>query len=992
MTSQNARLAAGGRIDRTISWRFTVDGEEFTGHPGDTLASALIANGRIAAGNSLYEGRARGIMSAGVEESNAMVKIAARFPGDVAESMLPATTVTLVDGLKAELLNGLGKLDPEEDRAEYDKKYVHTDVLVIGGGPAGLAAAREAVRTGARVILMDDQPELGGSLLSGSTAPELAETIEGKPALEWVADVEAELVSGAESTVLNRTSAFGAYDANYVIAVQNRTDHLSSPAAPGVSRQRIWHVRANQVVVAPGAHERPLVFENNDRPGIILASAVRSYLNRYAVAAGQRVVISTTNDSAYALAADLRAAGVKLEAVVDARPQLTAVAAAAVEAGTRVLIGSAVAATADGTGTASDSGDGRLNAVTVRSINDDGELTSGVEQIACDLLAVSGGWSPLVHLHSQRQGKLRWDDELAAFVPSTVVPNQQTIGSGRGSFELGDCLAEGISAGASAAAAAGFSPENSDAVVDPLVFSEPKASAPTRQLWLVPGQEGTPDDWHHHFVDFQRDQSVADVLRSTGAGMRSVEHIKRYTSISTANDQGKTSGVNAIGVIAAALRQAGEASRGIGDIGTTTYRAPFTPVAFAALAGRQRGELFDPARVTSVHPWHVAKGALFEDVGQWKRPWYYPQAGEDMDAAVLRECAAVRDSVGFMDATTLGKIEIRGKDAGEFLNRIYTNAFKKLAPGSARYGVMCMADGMIFDDGVTLRLDDDRYFMTTTTGGAAKVLDWLEEWLQTEWPELDVHCTSVTEQWSTIAVVGPKSRAVLAKVAPQLAADGGLEAEAFPFMTFRETTLASGVQARVCRISFSGELAYEINVPSWYGLNTWEAVAAAGAEFNITPYGTETMHVLRAEKGYPIVGQDTDGTVTPQDAGMEWVVSKVKDFIGKRSYARADAKREDRRHLVSVLPVDKTLRLPEGTQLVEKGITTSPAYGPVPMEGFVTSSYHSAALGRSFGLALIKNGRNRIGETLVAAAGDQLVDVVIAETVLFDPEGTRKDG
>lgn len=986
MTSQNARLASGGRIDRTISWRFTVDGEEFTGHPGDTLASALIANGRINAGNSLYEDRPRGIMSAGVEESNAMVKIAARFPGDVAESMLPATTVTLVDGLKAELLSGLGKLDPEEDRAEYDKKYVHTDVLVVGGGPAGLAAAREAVRTGARVMLLDDQPELGGSLLSGSTAPELAETIEGKPALEWVADVEAELVSGAESTVLNRTTAFGAYDANYVIAVQNRTDHLSSPAASGVSRQRIWHIRANQVVLAPGAHERPLVFENNDRPGIILASAVRSYLNRYGVAAGQRVVISTTNDSAYAVAADLRAAGVKVAAVVDARPQLTAVAAAAVEAGTRVLIGSAVA------NTSSQSADGRVDGVTVRSINGDGELTSGVEQIACDLLAVSGGWSPLVHLHSQRQGKLRWDDELAAFVPSTVVPNQQTIGSGRGSFELADCLAEGISAGASAAIAAGFSPKNSDTAVAPLVLAEPKASAPTRQLWLVPGEAGTPDDWHQHYVDFQRDQSVADVLRSTGAGMRSVEHIKRYTSISTANDQGKTSGVNAIGVIAAALRTAGEASRGIGDIGTTTYRAPFTPVAFAALAGRQRGELFDPARKTSIHPWHVAKGALFEDVGQWKRPWYYPQGGEDMDEAVLRECAAVRESVGFMDATTLGKIEIRGKDAGEFLNRIYTNAFKKLAPGSARYGVMCMADGMIFDDGVTLRLDDDTYFMTTTTGGAAKVLDWLEEWLQTEWPDLDVHCTSVTEQWSTIAVVGPKSRAVLAKVAPELAANGGLEAEAFPFMTFRETTLASGVRARVCRISFSGELAYEINVPSWYGLNTWEAVAAAGAEFNITPYGTETMHVLRAEKGYPIVGQDTDGTVTPQDAGMEWIVSKAKDFIGKRSYSRADGQREDRKHLVSVLPVDGTLRLPEGTQLVEKGRSTNPAYGPVPMEGFVTSSYHSAALGRSFGLALIKNGRNRIGETLTAAAGDQLVDVVVAETVLFDPEGTRKDG
>ncbi|MBT8163555.1 MULTISPECIES: FAD-dependent oxidoreductase [Arthrobacter] len=981
MTSQNARLATGGRIDRSISWRFTVDGQEYTGHPGDTIASALLANGRVSVGSSLYEDRPRGIVSAGVEEPNALLKVAARFPGHVAESMLPATTVSLVDGLSAEFLNGLGRLDPAEDRAEYDKKYVHTDVLVVGGGVSGLAAAREAVRTGARVILIDDQPELGGSLLSGSTAPELAETIEGKPALEWIADVEVELVSAAECTVLNRTTAFGSYDSNYVIAAQNRTDHLSSPAAPGVSRQRIWHIRAKQVVLAPGAHERPLVFENNDRPGIMLASAVRSYLNRYAVVAGKRVVIGTTNDSAYLLATDLQAAGVKVAAVVDARPKVSTKAALAAESGIRVLVGSAVADTS-GAGE-----DGRIDGVTIRSIDDDGEVTSGVERLDCDLLAISGGWSPVVHLHSQRQGKLRWDDELAGFVPSSVVKDQQVVGSGRGSYELGDCLAEGISAGAAAAISAGFSTD-----VVPSELKAPVASAPTRQLWLVPGQTGDAGEWRHHFVDFQRDQTVADVLRSTGAGMRSVEHVKRYTSISTANDQGKTSGVNAIGVIAAALKQAGEAERGVGEIGTTTYRAPFTPVAFAALAGRQRGELFDPARVTSIHPWHVAQGALFEDVGQWKRPWYYPQAGEDMDTAVLRECAAVRESVGFMDATTLGKIEVRGKDAGEFLNRIYTNAFKKLAPGSARYGVMCTPDGMIFDDGVTLRLDEDRFFMTTTTGGAAKVLDWLEEWHQTEWPELDVVSTSVTEQWSTIAVVGPKSREVIAKVAPQLAENGGLDAEAFPFMTFRETTLASGVQARVCRISFSGELAYEINVPTWYGLNTWEAVAAAGAEFNITPYGTETMHVLRAEKGYPIVGQDTDGTVTPQDAGMEWIVSKAKDFIGKRSYSRTDAVRTDRKHLVSVLPVDGTFRLPEGTQLVEKGIPVNPAYGPVPMQGFVTSSYHSAALGRSFGLALITNGRNRIGETLVAAVGDQLLDVVVGETVLFDAEGTRKDG
>ncbi|MGW6159285.1 glycine cleavage T C-terminal barrel domain-containing protein, partial [Streptomyces sp. NPDC055144] len=455
-------------------------------------------------------------------------------------------------------------------------------------------------------------------------------------------------------------------------------------------------------------------------------------------------------------------------------------------------------------------------------------------------------------------------------------------------------------------------------------------------------------------------------------------------SLGTANDQGKTSGVNAIGVIAEALG----AGASPGEIGTTAYRAPYTPVAFAALAGRERGDLFDPERTTSIHGWHVAHGAEFEDVGQWKRPWYYPRPGEDMEAAVARECRAAREGVAFMDATTLGKIEIWGADAGEFLNRVYTNAFKKLKPGMARYGVMCKPDGMIFDDGVTLRLDENRYFMTTTTGGAAGVLDWLEEWLQTEWPELDVHCTSVTEQWATVAVVGPKSRDVIAKLAPEL----DVSAEAFPFMAFRETTLASGIPARVCRISFSGELAFEINVSSWYGRAVWEQVHEAGKPYDITPYGTETMHVLRAEKGFIIVGQDTDGTVTPQDANMDWVVSKRKDFIGNRSHSRADTTRADRKQLVGLLPTDRTTRLPEGSQLIAQHTPLTPEAGPVPMLGHVTSSYHSAALGRPFALALVAGGRARIGSTLLAPVGDDLVPVEVTDSVLYDPEGTKRDG
>ncbi|MER7837008.1 sarcosine oxidase subunit alpha family protein [Streptomyces sp. NPDC096040] len=943
MTDQRFRLPQRGRIDRGRVLRFTVDGRELTGHPGDTVASAMLANGLVEVAPSIYRGRPRGIVSAGVEEPNALLQVGR----SCSEGMLPATTVELYDGLSATTLSGMGRLDPTPDSAVYDKKYVHTDVLVVGAGPAGLAAAAAAAGSGARVILVDDQPEPGGSLFSRG------------------AEVRAALDASPEAVVLQRATVFGSYDDNYLLALQRRTDHLGPDAPEGVSRQRLWHIRAHQVVLATGAHERPLVFAGNDRPGVMLAGAVRTYLNRYAVVPGSRVVVSTTNDSAYDTVADLYAAGTDIAAVVDARPELSPRAAeVAVATGVRVLTGSAVVSTA---------GERRLTGVAVQALDANGQLSGAAESFDCDLLAVSGGWSPVVHLHSQRQGRLRWDEDLVAFVPDGTVRDQQVVGAARGTYDLDGCVAEGARAGARAATDAGF-----PVPVPPLPPAQ--APGPTRALWVVPASDGEPGSWDSHFVDLQRDVTVADVRRSTGAGMRGVEHVKRYTSLGTANDQGKTSGVNAIGVIAEAL------GGSLGEIGTTAYRAPYTPVAFAALAGRERGELFDPERTTSVHGWHVANGAVFEDVGQWKRPRYYPRPGEDMDKAVARECRAAREGVAFMDASTLGKIEIRGTDAGEFLNRVYTNAFKKLKPGTARYGVMCKPDGMIFDDGVTLRLDENRYFMTTTTGGAAGVLDWLEEWLQTEWPELDVHCTSVTEQWATIAVVGPRSREVVARLAPEV----DLSNEAFPFMAFRETTLASGVPARICRISFSGELAYEINVSAWYGLAVWEEVYAVGRPYGITPYGTETMHVLRAEKGYIVVGQDTDGTVTPQDAGMSWVVSKQKDFIGKRSYSRTDTSRTDRKQLVGLLPSDRTTRLPEGTQLIAPDTALETV--PVPMLGHVTSSYHSPALGRPFALALVADGRARIGETLLAPVGEDRVPVEVTDFVLYDPEGTKRDG
>lgn len=938
---QPFRHPTRGRIHRGTPLTFTFDGTEYQGHRGDTLASALLANGVIEAGTSIKLGRPRGIFSAGVEEPNAVVQIEAPFP----EPMLPATTVELYDGLVASSLSGQGRLATEPDPARYDAVHAHCDLLVVGAGPAGLAAAAAAARSGARVILADDQPELGGSLLG--TAEHL----------DWVADVTGQLDNAPEVRVLRRTTVFGYYDDNHLLAVERRTNHLGADAPEHVSRERVWRIRARRVVLATGAHERSLAFADNDRPGVMLAASARTYVNRHGVLPGRHAVVLTTNDSAYAAALDLTAAGVDIAAIVDTRPTPGEWAERARQAGIEVVAGHAV------TGT---KGDARLTAVTVAPYGE----SVGQREFTADLLLVSGGWNPVAHLFSQSGGKLRYDEALGSFVPDTCRQAVEVVGSASGVLDPAEVLAQGAAAGARAIEAEGYTPQ---APRLPAVAARPRQT-PAMHVYVVPGASDAP-----RFVDLQRDVTVDDLARAAGAGLRSVEHTKRYTTAGTANDQGKTSGVLASGVVAELL------GVDISALGTTTFRPPYTPVSFAALAGRDRGALSDPVRTTAIHEWHVAHGALFENVGQWKRPWYYPHDGEDMEAAVLRECAAARDSVAFMDASTLGKIDVQGRDAGVFLDRLYTNMMSTLKVGMIRYGVMCRPDGMVFDDGTVIRLAQDRFLVTTTTGNAAAVLDWMEEWLQTEWPELKVHCTSVTEQWATVALVGPRSRDVLGALAPQLAVAN----DDFPFMAWRETTVA-GIEARVCRISFSGELAYEINVSPWAALTLWQALHEAGVPYGITPYGTETMHVLRAEKGYPIIGQDTDGTVTPQDLGMNWVVSKKKpDFIGKRSYARADSVRPDRKHLVGLLPEDPGTFLPEGTHLVADSELPAP---PVPMLGHVTSSYRSAALGRTFALALIKGGRDRIGERLYAPVGDRLVPVTVASPVLYDPEGARRDG
>jgi len=867
--------------------RFTFDGVEHAGRAGDTLAAALLRAGVDVVGSSIYRGRPRGISGAGAEEPNGLVQVEL---GGGSEPMLRATEVELFDGLAARGLPGRGALSPAPDSARYDKAYAHCDVLVVGCGPAGRAAAEAAAAGGARVIVAESRPDRA-------------------------------IAEKGELRMLGRTTAIGCYDAGYVVLAERRTDHLGAAAPPGAARERLWHVRAGRVVLATGAYERPIAFAGNDLPGVMLASAARTYVERFGVVPGRRAVLFTTDDSGHAAAAVLADAGVELAAVADAREG--------------VLVRAA-------------EGERRVTGALV-----------GDELVPCDLLLVAGGWSPAVHLLSQAQGTLRWDAGAGGFVPDRAPDGYAVAGAANGTYDHDACVAEGAAAG-------GGSARNGSAPLR-------RAAEPATLVWAVEPPPGR--DWEECFVDQQRDATVADLRRATGAGLRSPEHVKRFTTIGTANDQGKTSGVVALGVLAELL------GCDIADLGPTTFRPPFTPVSFGLLAGRDRGALSDPVRTTTIHPWHVEHGAVFEDVGQWKRPWFYPRDGEDMDAAVLRECAAARAAVAIMDASTLGQIDVQGADAETFLNRLYTGDFSKLAVGRCKYGLLCSADGMVLDDGVSMRLAPDRFLVTTTTGNAAKVLDWFEEWLQTEWPELRVHCTSVTEQWATVAIVGPRARAVVGALAPALDVSNA----AFPFMAIRDATVA-GLPARVCRVSFSGELAFEVNVPAWHGPALWDAVWAAGEPHGITPYGTETMHVLRAEKGYVIVGQDTDGTVTPQDLGLSWMVSQRKgDFVGRRSHRRADTQRGDRKQLVGLLPEE---RLPEGAQLVlDPGAPV-----PVPMAGFVTSSYDSAALGRPFALALLEGGRERHGETVHAPLEDRTVAARVVEPVFYDPEGTRRDG
>jgi sarcosine oxidase subunit alpha len=996
---QSFRLESGGRIDRNRVLNFRFDGRAYQGYAGDTLASALLANGVHLVGRSFKLHRPRGIVGSGAEEPNAIFQVG---EGAAAEPNLRATQVELYDGLVARstrgwpsanldfgaaaglfapllgagfyyktfmrprflwplyermlrISSGMGRAPDGPDPERYEHRNAHCDVLVAGAGPAGLMAALAAARSGARVILADEQAEFGGSLLAS------ADSVDGRAAADWLSEVAAELDDTSEVTLLPRATVLGYHDHNF-LTIAERCVEQEQGSVDGAAAQRLWRVRARQVLLAQGAFERPLVFSNNDRPGVMLASAVSAYLRRFAVRPGESAVVFTNNDSAYLAALDLNQAGAEV-LVVDSRTGGAGdLGRQAEAAGIGVLRGYVVVDLA-----------GRRRVRAARIARWRGDPDNRVESrlsVDCDLLAMSGGWSPAIHLHSQAGGAIEWDADRLCFVPGAARLAHLSVGACNGKTTLSECLADGAEAGRRAAKACGLEPAEAAA---PAV--EEPAERPIEALWRVPGEQA-PERCPKQFLDYQNDTSVADVLQALREGYRNIEHIKRYTALGFGTDQGKLGNINGMAVVAEQL------GKPIAEVGTTTFRPVYTPVRFGLVAGESRGELYDPVRKTAIHEWHEAAGAPMEVVGQWHRPHYFPQSGEDAEAAVARECLAVRRSVGLMDASTLGKIDVRGPDAACFLDRIYTHDVGRMKAGRCSYAVMLGEDGMVMDDGVLARIAENHFYATTTTGGAAAVLAWMESWLQTEWPDLDVYLTSLTDQLAAIAVAGPCSRQLLRKLDCSIDLDG----KAFPFMRHREARLA-GLPVRLFRVSFSGELAFEIHLDSGYARWLWEQLVAAGEEFGVTPYGTETMHVLRAEKGYVIVGQDTDGSVTPVDLGLQWLLAGDKDFLGKRSLARLDCRRADRKQLVGLKSTDGRTVLSEGTHLVEEPGQKP----PVPMCGHVTSSYRSAVLDRPIALALVAGGRARHGQVVYAAVpGRAELPVEIVAPVFYDPDGARQ--
>jgi len=993
------RRAAGGRIDRTRTIRFTFDGQSYTGHAGDTLASALLANGVTLFARSFKYHRPRGVLTAGIDEPNALVTI---LSGDVREPNIPATMVEIHDGLVAVSQNrfpslgfdigavnqlggklisagfyyktfmgpvvgplkgtrfwmlcerfirraaGLGSAGYAADNARYEKMNAFCDVLVVGAGPAGLSAAKAAAANGGRVILADLDAAPGGS------ARWSGETIDGKGAAEWAEAAADELAALPNMRILPRTTVWGYYDNNTLAALERVADHRLTPGK-GEPRQRHWSIRAGTVVLATGAFERPLVFPGNDRPGVMLASAAERYANEYGVLPGEKIAIFTNNDSAYRAAAVLREAGASIAAIVDVRTDIsTAARDLATQAGAELLLGYAIVGA---------EGSKQLTGIKVQRFdNSSGVLSGEPRSIEADCLAMSGGWSPVVHLASQAGGKPEWDAERQAFMPPP--PTQNWIGAGAfaGAADTETAIAEGRKAGEKAAGAKA-SRARPVKVFAPALDPHP---APYREI-RADGKA---------FVDFQHDVTAEDVRLAHREGFISVEHLKRYTTLGMATDQGKTSNVPGLAIMADAR------GLSIPEVGTTRFRPPFAAVSLGALAGERYGHL-RPDRLTPMHDWHVEQGAKMYTAGLWFRPQIYGHPGETIEQAYVREAKAVREAVGMVDVSTLGKIAVQGPDAAQFLDRVYTNMFSTLAVGKARYGLMLREDGIAYDDGTTWRLGEQEFLMTTTTANAGKVMQQLEYYLDIVWPELRVHLTSVSDEWAGAAIAGPKARDVLAACVTGTRVDN----ETLPFMGIVHGEI-DGVKVMICRLSFSGEMAYEVYCGAGFGTHVWEALMEAGKPFGIVPYGMEALGTLRIEKGH-VTGSEIDGRTTARDLYLDWMLSKKKPFAGSAVMDREGLLSPNRLKLVGVASLEGRA-LAGGAHVVTGGSLEQPGEDI----GHITAVCYSPALGKYIGLALVKGGKERIGQRAWSCdpVRKRFGPIEIVSHHFYDPEGSRMHG
>ncbi len=994
--SESFRLKQGGLINRNKKISFKFNGKKYFGYEGDTLASALIANGVHLVGRSFKYHRPRGFFGAGVDEPYAIVQM---NRNNEVDPNVRATEQELFEGLEAKSVNcwpnvdfdigainnflnkffpagfyyktfmwpksfwykfyepiirkaaGFGAASIKRDKERYEHKYEYCDLLIAGSGPSGLASAYAAAQNGAKVILAEDKSRFGGSLLTSEV------TIGNQSGKEWSEKIISELKSMPNVTVKNRSQVFGYYDHNMLVMSERVSDHLPR-TEKYIPKQRLWYIRAKQVIISSGSIERPLVFGNNDVPGVMLSSAAKEYLKVYGVLVGKKPIIFTNNDSGYETAIEFKKNGVD-PIILDTRKEANSeIIKEAKELNINIKFSYVVAAA---------KGYKKVNSANIAKISDDKKSITNIENIKCDCICVSGFWTPTIHLASQSGNKTKFNEEIDAFIPSQSKQKETTLGAANGVFTLEETLNSSFKKGSELSKEI-TNKENKVSV--PTVVE--KKSSNHDKFWCVPLPEGKN---YKRFLDFQNDVTVSDIQLALREGYRSIEHVKRYTTLGMATDQGRTSNLNGLQLVSDIENKV------VPQVGHTTFRPPYSPVSIGAIVGREIGKHSKPTRKSPMHYWHEKNNAVFVDAGVWLRPRYYKQGNENLFEASKREAKNVRQNVGVCDVTTLGKIDIKGPDAAELLNRVYTNAWLKLPVGKARYGVMLREDGIVMDDGTTTRISENHYHMTTTTAQAANVLSHLEYYLQLVWPELNVNVVSSTEQWAGAAIAGPKSREVLQKLFPDL----DVSSEGLPFMGYIEGNLF-GINAKIFRISFSGELAYEINVESDNGNFMWEKIMDIGKEFNIQPYGTEALSTLRIEMGH-VAGSELDGRTIPYDNSLEGLVSKKKDFIGKRSLSKSAYLEEDRQKVVGVVPLDKKTSIPEGSYIVKD----AKAKLPNPKLGHVSASCWSVEYDNPFSLAIIKDGKNMIGQKLFAMSPlkNKTIPVEIVSSHYVDPKGER---